>query len=203
MDKLINFETAHDLAIAHIKELTEHGTIDSQEFNHLANWLRFTDVPEEEYLLEGRQGSLDNSLYFRSLLTTLQLRMLAPSKMYCFAVFNERPRICFVAERYLDESTLSKYLCPHEQDSWEVHCNLGPITFLPDAYAFTKAVEDRYLKSSKEEFVKYAGVYSTEVACAHFRQRPVFSESWVTELAEEIAESAEFYARQKTARIAV
>lgn len=202
MDKLIDFESSHARAVARIKELTEHSTNDCQEFNHLANWLRFTDVPPSEFMIGDDSDRLSTSESFRNLLSSLLLRMSQLSKWYSFAVFNERPRICFLPGHILDVTVLDGYLDSDEQDAWEAHCDLSLITFLPDAYAFTKAVEDRYLKNSRQEFVRYAGVHGAHIACAHFRERPLFSESWVTELAEEIAESAEFYAQQKTARSA-
>lgn len=202
MDKLINFETLHALAVDRIKELTEHGTDDDQEFYHLATWLRFTDVPEEEFMIGDDSEKLSSSERFRSLLSSLRLRMSQPNKWYSFAVFDERPRICFSAKDALEEAMLDEYIDCDERDSWESHGDLGLITFLPDAYAFTKAVEERYLRKQKQDFVYIAACHGVEYAVAQSYVWTTFSESWVTELAKEIAESAEFYARQKTARSA-
>lgn len=202
MDKLIDFETSHVRAVARIKELTEHSTDDGQEFNHLANWLRFTDVPGNEFMIGNDSSMLRSSTGFRSLLVSLSLRMSEPITRYSFAVFDERPRLCFLPSHVLDVTVLSDYLDSDEQDSWGGHCDLSLITFLPDAYAFTNAVEARYLKNRKNGFVHSAAVHGVGYAVAQSKCWPAFSESWVTELAEEISESAKFYAQQKTARSA-
>lgn len=157
---------------------------DYAEYNHLVNWLyNTTHNPYSIFIHNADAGSMDSAEGFSGLCQQLRGAMLDDGDI-SFPVVNDQPRIAFV---WKHEDNIENYVLTEQEKAWKddprfKSAKPTTISFLKDAFEFTKAFDAHEIARLKRGFLFDAMRAGEDFAIEHYKDSTGFTLEWLDEL---------------------
>lgn len=181
MTKFDKFKARYDQAIADIERFLSPDS----KLAPFTKWLLSTDINPYNFLPEVWAGSIGTAEGFSAFMSMVHHAVYDDGELTICTV-NGRPRITFV-DRYLPD--FRRYaLSAHELDLEQRFGSEAKIEILKlDINEFGILCDESETASLKKCFVNDAARNGVEFAVKHYSRYSLFSETWVDECSEEIA----------------